>query len=279
MTQPNALAAFTPGAPAPSQPVQPGGVRRVTDNVSMTDFNDESVKQYEFTLYTGKVGEIHRIQILRPDSIAKGRSHFHDKLKGGILCNSIYALSPDGKQETLVEERQCCRWLGSPGLRFAALVIQYGTDRNGNIVQPFSYELKLWRFGVDKYLQLRQINKDFPLSQHDLSVSCTDETYQKLQIGAKGQQPPGPCLLLNPGFPPAVKQQIEAWANASVPKLPRELGRIFENDQTLMQHLQQAGILSGGGTAPTPQMVRPGDAPVANFADIIGQVAPPSSGT
>lgn len=276
MAENNALAAFTPGgAPAPAPASGPPNVRQVAPNVAMTDFNDESVRKYEFDLYSGESGKIDRIHILRPDSIAKGRSHYHDKLKGGILCQSVYTLSADGKQETLVEERNCCKWLGSSNTRFAALIIQYNTQPNGEFARPFGYALKVWRFGADKFIQLRNINKDFPLSKFDLSVYCTDKQYQKMQIGAKPD-----CVLLNPNFPANVKGTIEAWANASVTKLPRELGKTPPNDAALFQELQQAGIIVGGmppgvaGAGPVPGPTMAGDAPVANFDDIIATAVP-----
>jgi hypothetical protein len=266
----NALAAFQPNSTPTTQPQPPAQVRRVSENVSMTDFNDAAVSKYEFELYSGKVGEIHHIQLLLPgpSPISKGRSHFHEKLKsGGILCRSVYTLSPDGKQEILTEERNCCKWLGSSSPRFAALVIQYGTTSTGEIAQPFKYSLKVWRFGVDKFKNLQQINRDFPLTKHDLSVSCTDNTYQKLVIGAKST-----CLLNHPNFPDKNKQDILAWATASVGKLPNELGRKFTDDNALFAHLQANGIIVGGQPAgPVPTML-PSDQPVTNFEDIIGTV-------
>jgi hypothetical protein len=264
MTDPNALAAFSPGVPQAVQPAGPTPVRQIAPNVYLTDFTDETVKQYEFELYSGKTGVADRICILRPDAIAKGRSHYHDKLKSGILCTSEY--TRQGTQETLSREGFCCKWLGTSQVRFAALVLQYGTDTKGNPVQPFSYSLKLWRFGADKYIQLRAINRDFPLGQHDLGILCTDDKYQKMQIGAKPD-----CFLLHPKFPADVKAQIDGWASASVPKLARELGRTVP-DAELHKELTQLGILTAPGAGPA--MVASTDAPVANFDDIITTAVP-----
>lgn len=281
------LAAFTGGAPAPA--VQPSALRPVAQNVYMTDFNDTSVTQYEFPLYSGKTGIIDRIAVLEPGNIVRGRSHFHDKLKGGILCNSVYTLSADRKTETLAQEANCCKWLGKSQIRYAALVLHYNTDPRGNIVMPFGFQLKLWRFGVDKYIMLRTVNGDFPLSRFDLQVSCQDEKYQKMQIGAKPE-----CLLLHPNFPPEEKARITAWATTSVNKLKDELGRKFENDADLMKHLTESGVIlnpaqqptmvpsgaalpsnpfGGAGAAPTAA-----DKPIANFEDIISQATATQEG-
>lgn len=268
MAEPNALAAFTPGGPAASTPAPShGGVRQIAPNVALTDFNDESVRQYEFELYTGKTNVIDRIYIVNVSDIVKGRVHYHDKLKGGVLCQSTYVRNANGTQENLATEAECCRRLGAPQQRFAALIVKYGTDNRGNIVMPFSFEQRLWKFGSDKFVQLRNVNRDFPLERHDLSISCSDEQYQKMQIGAKPD-----CLLLHPNFPAAVKQQIEDWAKASVAKMPRELGRTY-TDQELLAALQQAGILTSPG-APAPTMAA--DAPVANFADVLGSMGAPA---
>lgn len=261
----NALAAFT-GQP-PAQQQQAPAPRKVADNVYMTDFNDE-VSKYEFELYTGKVNEVHHLQVLRPDQIARGRSHFHEKLKSGVLCNSVYTLGADGR-ELLTEERNCCKWLGSSSPRFAVLVVQYGTLPNGQIItNPFKYYLKVWRFGVDKFNTLKQINRDFPLASHDITISCSDEKFQKLTINPKSN-----AIINHPQFPGDHKKIILDWANSSISKLPEQMGRKFPDDQQLYAALQQAGVVVAGapGGPAMPQMV-PQDQPVANFGDIIGTV-------
>lgn len=251
-----------PSTPAPTQPSAPQPVRQIADNVRLTDLNDESVKKYEFELYSGEANQIDRLYAVSIGDIVTARVHYHDKLKGGVLCQSVYTLNAQRTQETLAEERFCCRRLDPATPRFAVLVLKYNTDRQGNPVQPFGFEQRLWKFGADKFDQLRNINRDWPLTKHDISVHCTDKQYQKMQIGAKPD-----CYFTMQGFPDALRQQVLAWAKASVPKLAKELGRTYTEPE-LLQAMQTAGILTGAG--PVPNMLQPTDSPVSNFADVLG---------
>lgn len=70
--------------------------------------------------------------------------------------------------------------VGAPKLRMGTFVVQYKTDSNGKLAKPFEYEVKLWDFGQDKYRDLKNINDDFPLTQHDIKVQCKDKQFQKL---------------------------------------------------------------------------------------------------
>jgi hypothetical protein len=91
------------------------------------------------------------------------------------------------------------------------------------------------------------------------------EQYQKLQIGAKPD-----CFVMHPQFPPDDRKQIQDWAKANVGKLPREMGRSYANEAELLRDLQQAGVTTAVGPAPTMAS----DAPIANFEDIVGSVVP-----
>lgn len=74
--------------------------------------------------------------------------------------------------------------LGNPKMRMGTFVVHYKTDNNGKLQkggnQPFEYEVKLWDFGQDKYRDLKNINDDFPLTQHDVKVQCKGTQFQKL---------------------------------------------------------------------------------------------------
>lgn len=255
-----ALAQRPAGAASVARPIAP--------NVVQTDFNDESVQKYEFELYGGKAGQTDRIYIPAPRAVVKARTHFIERgtTKFTIICRSEYVRSADGKGgEDMVREGQCCKLLGPSVPRWAVLVIQYQTDRAGNVTRPFTMLKKLWKFGADKYQQIRNIGRDFPLEKHDLSVFCQPdgEKFQKLQIGAKPD-----CYVMHPNFPEKDRNDVLAWAQANVSKLPRELGRSYASDAEMVQDLQRAGILTPAGPAPTMAS----DTPVANFEDIIGTV-------
>lgn len=239
-------------APAGQQPAP----RRVDNNVYVTGIGDDTVKQYDFELYSGKANQTDRLFLIRPYQIIKARQHYNEKTKF-ILCNSEY--TPQGEQEVLTKEADCCKMLGSNQLRFAALVLRYITDRNGELVRPFQVpEFRLWKFGVDKFIQLRTIDKDFKLNAHDLKISCTEEKFQRLQIGATPD-----CVYLHQQYPPLLKQQSEAWAEAALSKVPREMGRRM-TDAEIRTAL---GVNTGAGQA--PQMTA-ADQPPVDFGSVIG---------
>lgn len=266
---PNDQSLALPGSTPP--PVH-AGVRALAPNVELTDFMDPAVKQYEFEYYTPKQDNNDRIYLLRPGALAKGRSHFHDNMKSGVLCTSQYERSSDGRNEILIQKAKCCEWLGDPATRFAALVIHYATTKSGGLQQPLQVDLKVWRFGVDKYRQLQAINRDSPLTQHDLGIFCQEERFQRLQIVPKPE-----ALLLHPAFEktyPDELKRIEQWADVSVPKLAQQLGRQFPNDNELYKALVEAKVLTPGGGAGPAIVNQPGDAPISNFADIIGHAVP-----
>lgn len=263
-------APYTPSAPAPAQASpQQTQARTIVPNVVQTDFSDESVTKYEFEKYGGKPNQTDRIYIPYVQGVVRGRTHFIERnnVKFSIICRSQYVKRVDGSGEDLIQEAQCCKLLGSSTPRWAVLITQYGTDRNGQPTRPFSMYRKLWIFGADKYQQIRNIGRDFPLEQHDLSVFCPadGEKYQKLQITSKPD-----CWLTDPRLEkaaPGTLKGMQEWAKGSVNKLARELGRTYASDADLLRDLQQAGVLVNPGASPT--MVS--DAPVANFDDIIVQ--------
>ena len=105
----------------PSVPPQPTNtpLQQVGQNTYITGFQDESVKQFEFELYSGRLNVTDRIYLIRPTKIVKTRRHFHDKTKF-ITCNSVY--SRNGDHEMMTHEAECCKRLGSNNLTFGALV-------------------------------------------------------------------------------------------------------------------------------------------------------------
>jgi hypothetical protein len=256
---PGADPAGTGLAPAQNSPAPAQAPVKVGHNTVITSFNDDTVRQYDFDQYTGRRGQIDRIYLLRPNAIAKTRVHFHEKLRY-VICNSIYEVK--GNQDIQTSEAACCKMLGKSNLRFGALMMRYMTDpRTGNVIMPFQVpELRLWRFGVDKYVALRNIDSSFPLATHDLSVSCEEEQFQRLTIGAKPES-----IYLNPRFPADLKRQFEEWAEASLRKLPKEMGRIMADD-AIQKELGQA--------VAAPATMQAGDAPITDFSAVIQSMAP-----
>lgn len=70
--------------------------------------------------------------------------------------------------------------LGPPKRKIGTFIVQYRTDRKGNPLKPFEYDVKPWTFGEDKYRKMANLHGDFPLTKYDLKVDCEDDTFQKL---------------------------------------------------------------------------------------------------
>ena len=257
------MSSFTPSQGTAIAPRQPAAVPTpVAPNVQQHGFGDPAVKQWDFDLYTGRAGYTDVLQILTPPVMA--RIHYHDNLRGGVLCSSSY--ERQGGQDVQVTRALCCQALPDPQLRWAVLVLVHGTDKDGQVqFEPYRYELKLWRFGKDKYISLSQVHKQFPFERHDYTVHCTDQKMQKLTIGACPQ-----ALLLDPNFPAKDKATIQSWVKASAPKLPNELGARSYTDADLMTLLRTSNILPTGPVV-TPQFTA-ADMPIARFGDVIGEV-------
>lgn len=79
---------------------------------------------------------------------------------------------------------------GPPKRRIGTFVLKYTTDRNGSLKKGsdgkpiLDFEVLEWQFGEDKYRLLATIHDEFPLTTHDIKVTCTDDQYQKLSFTA-----------------------------------------------------------------------------------------------
>lgn len=136
------------------------------DNVSYFGFNNEEIKGGLYEKFKGVKGEVNRLGIIYtdPNAMFAGlKIHYKDK----------YFICKKGK---------CCEVLGPAKWRVGSVIAVYGTDKQGNIKKPFSYELYPWVFSEQTYIKLKNVNGEFPLATHDIKVSCTNEDYQNLDI-------------------------------------------------------------------------------------------------
>ena len=72
----------------------------------------------------------------------------------------------------------------APRARIGTVIIVWPTDKNGKLdkarLANNEDEVVRWIFSSDKYRSLQQIHDEFPLSQHDVTLSCTDSGFQKM---------------------------------------------------------------------------------------------------
>lgn len=189
--------------------------------------DDESIKTFDFDLYEARPGNTDRISIVDPTSIMAARAHF--KPNGGyIICNSKFT-KKEGI-EVCTHQALCCEKLGDPRKRFATVIVQYTTNPDGSPMQQLGFSLKVWRFTEDKYVQLRNINREYPLNAHDLKVTATgDKRFQKLTL-----QNCRECFWRHEKWPKEWKDKILLFLSANKPKLAKVIGK-RRTEQEMME--------------------------------------------
>jgi len=61
-------------------------------------------------------------------------------------------------------------------------IIKYATEKNGTIKKPLEYSIIPWICNESTYVKLKNIHSEFPLTTHDIKISCTNEEYQHLDL-------------------------------------------------------------------------------------------------
>ena len=138
----------------------------MSDEVALFGFENDDIKGGVWEKYKGKKGEVHRGAIVYSDPkamFAGLKAHFKDKY---FQCKSGI----------------CCDKLGPAKHRIGAVLVKYATDRAGNPKTPFSYEIFPWMFGEQTWVKIKTLNNEFPLTTHDIKISCTNDDYQNLDI-------------------------------------------------------------------------------------------------
>jgi hypothetical protein len=97
--------------------------------------------------------------------------------KGGPIFS---CLSTKEKKEI------CCThiWEGRvPRYRIGCIIIKYDIEKNTDgKIKIKSYELIPWLFWESMYNKLKSIDAEFPITKHDLKLSCTNADYQLIDI-------------------------------------------------------------------------------------------------
>lgn len=254
-----------PDEPATQQPAAPDLSSVVADaastamapplpqNVWETNFDDESISGRDFASYKGRNKVTDRIGLLTPNRVLIARDHYKEGI-GYVVCNSEFKVQ--GKVEVCTKMAPCCEHMDAPRKRITTLLIKYNTSPAGQLVNPFGYELLVWQFSPDKFQQLQNINKEFPLADHDILALCEEEKYQRMVFTACRQ-----AIHKDERIRAAVGAQIDQWINAIWPKLTKAAGKKLTNQEIL----QKLGLAAGTPTVVAPTM----EAPVADIADLL----------
>lgn len=155
--------------------------------------------------------------------------------------------------------RQLTEKFGQPKLRLGTIIVHYDTDPMGNMLPNGGYKLEAFTIGVDKFNLLKARHGEWPLTQHDLVVTCTEPAYQKLDF-----QPARECLWR--AAPDAVKGEITSRAQMLYDSyLDRMMGFVRSDDE--LRYLLQYGQFPASANAvPTGPTAAPAGAAVNPFA-------------
>lgn len=263
------MASFAPPTPAGYVPAAPPVASDYHQNVQHSGFTDD-VKTGDYDAYKGQKGRADRLGFLLPRDLTWGRVHYVQD-KGFFICDSKFA--KQGGQEVMQHPAPCCQKLGAPKKRFAALIVQYGTDARGQLLVPFSFKFMVWRFNEQLFDQMRNVNRDFPLEQYDVMATCTDDQYWKYTI-----TPARESLVhsqkfrefVDPADPSSTYgQQVDGYIAAMKPRLDRAVAKA-NTPQEWAELLGMPGMPGGFGSAPGHVVSGQGDAPIDNIAALLG---------
>ncbi len=165
-------------------------------------FDNEEITGNAVESYKGRKGYTDRVGFPLAKRLRLADTHYKDK---HILC----------------KKGICCEKLGPPTKRIGCVLVQYATDKNGKVEQPFRWTIKTWVFSGKKYEELRSINEENPLEAKDLKVSCIEEQYQQLKFVS--------CQEAVWQKNEDVKKQILAASEAALAKV--YLGKNLEGDE------------------------------------------------
>jgi hypothetical protein len=136
----------------------------------------------------------------------------------------------------------------------ATLICLWPVDQNGELdkgrFQSGEFHVVPWVMSIDKYRTIEQNHNEFPLGTHDLKLTCTDTTYQKLTMSPAREN-----LLrrLYESEKPATKEIVAAILAATKEGIS-EIGGELAQDLTIEEIRERLGRQAGGagGHGPGP---------------------------
>lgn len=196
------------------------------ENIETFGFDNEDIKGGLYEKFKGKKNQVDRAGIVYTDPksmFAGSKVHFKERF---FLC----------------KKGECCDKLGPAKWRVGAVIIKYGTDRQGTVKSPFTYELLPWLFSEQTYIKLKNTNSEFPLATHDIKISCTNEEYQHLDIT--------PCSESIWTAKEELKKKILEEAKPLWDFVKRSIA----NDLSVEEIRDLLGMSVGGGQDPTTKL-------------------------
>jgi hypothetical protein len=143
------------------------------------DSNINNKQNGDIEFYRGSNGHVDRIGILSSEAHVE-YNHYKEAEGKGSYYKCLSKRDNEGK---VTEKSICCEHCGEATPRFGLPIVQYSTKADGEFKRPLSWEVKVWIFNLEKWGQLKSINKKWgSLTSKDVEVTCVEEKYQRLTI-------------------------------------------------------------------------------------------------
>jgi len=145
--------------------------------------NDESFKR-SASRFKAKEGETYRLSFVWWPTGEKGVPNLDAQTCKFIGAKRVYI---QGAGYVLANNAEVVRMSGKQAKpAIATIVAKWPTDKNGSLDKVAfmrgDVEVMPWVFSQDRYEVLKRRHEEFPLGTHDITASCTDTQYQKLDI-------------------------------------------------------------------------------------------------
>jgi hypothetical protein len=168
----------------------------------------EDIQGSKFQKYKGKAGQTDRVGILpfEPKKYFKGaKCHYKDRI---FLCKS-----------TPAKKEICCThsYEGNrPMYRIGGVIVIYDMVTKDGKMKLKGYQLLPWVFREKMYQKLVQADKEFPLDQHDIKLTCSNEEFQTIDIQS--------CRESIWSSNPELKKKVTEEAQALFEEVSRNIG-------------------------------------------------------
>lgn len=140
---------------------------------------------------------------------------------------------------------------GTPKMTVATVVVVWPTDKNGTIdknrMKNGECDVIPWVFSKRKYSELKAVASEWPLGEHDLKITCTEEQYQQTTLTNcrenflyKLQQKGGTTFT-------DIMERVESVAN--------DLNSFIGNEYTVDQLKEKMGMATASPTENTTEEV------------------------
>ena len=215
--------------------------------MSMLEFgfgdNDEKVG-VKGKRFKAKEGETSRVSFIWWPGLEEGKPDMDAPTPKFIGCKRLYVA---GVGYFMDKGPEYVRLGGGTASKMyaATLICKWPTDSKGGLDKARfaagEFEVMSWIMSTDKYRSIEARHKEFPLSQHDVTLACTDSQYQKIDISPCRESLFRKIIEKDPARAKAIIDE----AISAAKELPRDMAQ----DLTLDQIREKLGR---GGAGPSP---------------------------